>query len=86
MKTEIKAIKKTQTEGILEMENLGKRMGTTETSTTNRIQEMDKKISGVEDTIEKIDSSVKENGKSNKFLTQNIQEIWDTIKRPNLRK
>ena len=28
---------------------------------------------------------VKENVKSNKFLTQNIQEIWDTMKRPNLR-
>ena len=28
---------------------------------------------------------IKENNKSNKFLTQNIQEIWDTVKRPNLR-
>ena len=27
----------------------------------------------------------KENIKSNKFLTQNIQEIWDTMKRTNLR-
>ena len=27
----------------------------------------------------------KENSKSNKFLTQNIQEIWGTMKRPNLR-
>ena len=40
---------------------------------------------GVEDTIEETDSSVKENVKSNKLLTQNIQEIWDTMKRPNLR-
>ena len=28
---------------------------------------------------------VKENIKSNENLTQNIHEIWDTIKRPNLR-
>ena len=42
-------------------------------------------FSGVEDTIEEIDTSVKENVKSKKFLTQNIQEIWDTMKRPNLR-
>ena len=28
---------------------------------------------------------VKENIKSNKFLTQNIKEIWDTIKKHNLR-
>ena len=33
----------------------------------------------------KIDSLAKENIKSNKFLTQNIQEIWDTMKRTNLR-
>ena len=28
---------------------------------------------------------IKENSKSNKFSSQNIQEIWYTIKRPNLR-
>ena len=27
---------------------------------------------------------IKENIKSNKFLTWNIQEIWNTMKRPNL--
>ena len=46
---------------------------------------MEERISNAEDTIEKIDSSVKENIKSNKSLTQNIQEIWDTMKRPNLK-
>ncbi|EGV99742.1 Putative transposase element L1Md-A101/L1Md-A102/L1Md-A2 [Cricetulus griseus] len=46
---------------------------------------MEKRISGVEDTIEEVDSSVKENIKSNKFLTQNICETWDPMKRPNLR-
>jgi hypothetical protein len=30
LKTEIEAIKKTHTEGILEMENLGKKTGTTD--------------------------------------------------------
>ena len=42
-------------------------------------------MSGTEAMIEEIDSSVKENVKSNKSLTQNIQEIWDTMKRPNIR-
>lgn len=28
---------------------------------------------------------VKENAKSKRFMTQNTQEIWDRIKRPNLR-
>ena len=34
---------------------------------------MKERILGVEDTIEEIDSLVKENLKSNKLLTQNIQ-------------
>ena len=41
-------------------------------------------MSGIEDTIEKPDISVKENVKSRKFL-QSIQEIWETMRRPNLR-
>ena len=44
MKVEMKAIKKTQTEGILEIENLGKGTGTTDDSITNRIQEMEERI------------------------------------------
>ena len=49
----------------------------------NRIQKSKERLSGMKDTIEEISTSVKENIKSKKFLTQNIQEIWDTIKRPN---
>ena len=41
LKTEMEAIKKTQTEGRLDMENLGKRTKTTESRITNRIQEME---------------------------------------------
>ena len=79
----MEAMKKTQTEGWMDMENLGKWTGTTETSITNRIQEIEERISDTEDTIEEIKSLIKENSKSNKFLSQNIQEIWDTMKRPN---
>jgi hypothetical protein len=32
-----------------------------------------------------MDTSIKENSKCKKLLTQNIQEIGDTMKRPNLR-
>ena len=46
---------------------------------------MEERISGAEDTIENIDTTVKENAKSKKLLTQNIQEIQDTMRRPNLR-
>ena len=63
------------------MENLSKRTETTESSITNRIQEMEERISESEDTIEKINALIKEISKSNKFSSQNIQEIWDTIKK-----
>jgi hypothetical protein len=85
LKIEIEAIKKSQMEAILEMENLGKRTGTIDTSSTNRIQKMEERISGIKDTIEEINTSIKKNVKYKKFLTQNIQEIWDTMKRSNLR-
>jgi methyl-accepting chemotaxis protein len=65
------------------MKNLQKKTGTTDANITNRIQEMKRRISGIKDMIEDIDTSIKENAKSKKFLTQNIQEIWDTMKRPN---
>ena len=53
-------------------------------SITNRIHEIEERISGAEDTIENIDTTVKENAKSKKLLIQNIQEIQETRRR-NLR-
>jgi hypothetical protein len=50
---EIEGIKKMQTETTLGLENIGKRIGTTNVSITNRIQEIEERISGIEDTIEK---------------------------------
>jgi uncharacterized coiled-coil protein SlyX len=41
------------------MENLGKRSGITDVSITNRIQEIEERISGLEDTVEEIDTTVK---------------------------
>jgi hypothetical protein len=46
---------------------------------------MEERISGAEDTIENIDTTIKENVKCKKILTQNIQEIQDTMRIPNLR-
>ena len=60
---EIETIKKTQREATMEMENLGKRSGATDASITNRIQEIEERMSGVEDTIKDIDTLVKENYK-----------------------
>jgi uncharacterized coiled-coil protein SlyX len=85
LKMEIEKIKKLQKETALELENLGKRSGVIDASITNRIQEIEVRISGAEDTIENIDTTVKENEKYTKLLTQNSQEIQDTMRRPNLR-
>jgi hypothetical protein len=40
-------------EGILNTKKLGWRKETTDSSNTNRIQEMEERISGIEDMIEK---------------------------------
>ena len=61
LKVEVETIKKTQMEANLEVENLGKRLGITDVHITNRIQEIEERISGVEDTGEEIDTIVKEN-------------------------
>ena len=45
---------------------------------------MEERISGVEDSIENISTTIKENAKCKRILTQNIQEIQDTMRRPNL--
>lgn len=57
LKMEIEILKKTQTEGTLKMQNLGKAAGITNDSITNRMQEMKDKILGIEDLVEEIDSS-----------------------------
>ena len=82
LKVEVATIKKSQKETTLEIENLGKRSGVIDTSINNRKEEI---ISGAEDTIEFIDSTVKENENCRTFLTQNIQRIQYTLREPNLR-
>ena len=63
LKMEIETIKKSQRETILELENLGKRSGVIDASITNRIQEIEERISGAEDSIENMDTTIKENAK-----------------------
>jgi predicted ribosome quality control (RQC) complex YloA/Tae2 family protein len=83
-KMEVGTIKKTQSEAMLEIETLGKKSGTINVSISNRIQEMEERISGAEDSIEYMDTIIKENAKCKRILTQNIQEIQDTMRRSNL--
>ena len=58
---EIDTIKKSQKETSLEIEDLRKESGVIDTSITNRLQELEESISGAEDTIENIYTSVREN-------------------------
>ena len=46
---------------------------------------MEERSSGAEDSIENMGKTIKENAKFKKILTQNIQEIQGTMRRPNLR-
>lgn len=65
------------------MENLEMWSGTTEASFTYRVQRMKETILVTKYIIEE---SIKENVKSKKFVTEDIQEIWGTMKLPNLRR
>ena len=84
LKIELETIKKSQRETSQEIENLGKKSGAIDASITNRIQDIEERISGAEDSIENIVTTVKENVKCKKILTQNIQEMQDTMRRSNL--
>jgi hypothetical protein len=85
LKMEAKTMKKSHRETTQEIEISGKKSGTIDASIRNRIKEMGERISGAEDSIENMDTTIKENAKCKKILTQNIQEIQDTIRRQNLR-
>jgi predicted nucleic acid-binding Zn-ribbon protein len=54
LKREVDTINKTQSEATLEIETLGKKFGTLDSSISNRIQEMKERFSGAEDSIENI--------------------------------
>ena len=70
-----KTIKEITMEKILEMENIRKRSGVIDESITNRIQEMEERISDIEDSIENFDATIKENAKCKMLLTQNVQNM-----------
>jgi prefoldin subunit 5 len=69
LKMEVETIKKTQRETNLEIEILGKKSGTIDVSISNRIQDMEERISGAEVSIENVDITTNENAKCKKILT-----------------
>jgi len=75
----IEALKKAQRETTLDIENQRKRQGATDTSITTRMKEIEERISGAEDSIEIIDTTVKDRVKWKKLLAQNIHETQDSM-------
>ena len=69
LKMEVETIKKTQSETTLETENLGKKSGNIYVSISNRIQDMEERISGAGNSIENMGTTIKENEKSKEILT-----------------
>jgi hypothetical protein len=63
LKMQVETMKKTQRKTILERETLGKKSGTTHVSISNRIQEIEERISGAEKSIKNMDTTIKENEK-----------------------
>ena len=59
LKMEVETIKKSERETTLEIETLGKKSGNIDASISNRIQEMEERISGAEDSIENIGTTKK---------------------------
>jgi len=66
---EIETIKKAQRETTLDMENLAKRSEVIDRIIMKRIQDIKEKISEAEDTIENINTTIKENVKLKMLLT-----------------
>ena len=64
---EVETIKKAQCEATREIKTLGKKSGIIDASISNRIQEMEERISDAEDSIESMDTTIRENAKLKKF-------------------
>ena len=60
----------------MEIENLGKRSGATDASINKKLQELQERISSVEDTLEDTDKRIKENTKHKKILTPQSRKSW----------
>jgi predicted nucleic acid-binding Zn-ribbon protein len=62
LKMEVETIKKTQMETTLQIEILGEKSGTIDASISNRIQEMEERISSSEDSL--VQSSIRPSQKT----------------------
>jgi hypothetical protein len=48
------------------------------------VEQTENRASGTEDNVEELDQTVKDHERMLRKYEWNIQDIWDTMKRPNL--
>jgi uncharacterized coiled-coil protein SlyX len=50
----------------------------------NSVEQVENRVSGMEDKVEELDQTVKDHERMLRKQEWNMQDIWDTMKRPNL--
>jgi uncharacterized coiled-coil protein SlyX len=50
----------------------------------NRVDQVENRESGTEDKVEELDQTIKDHERMLRKYKWNMQDIWDTMKRPNL--
>jgi isopropylmalate/homocitrate/citramalate synthase len=53
-------------------------------SLVNRVKQVENRGSGKEDKVEELDETVKDHERMRRKYEWNMQDFWDTMKRPNL--
>jgi uncharacterized coiled-coil protein SlyX len=48
------------------------------------VEQVENRVSGTEDEVEELDQTVEDHKKVLRKYEWNMQDVWDTIKRPNL--
>uniref|UniRef100_A0A8C5ZK79 L1 transposable element RRM domain-containing protein n=2 Tax=Marmota marmota marmota TaxID=9994 RepID=A0A8C5ZK79_MARMA len=81
---EIEVIKNKQTE-ILEMQEAINQLKNSIENTTSRVEHLEDRTSDNEDKVFQLEKNIDSSARLLRNHEQNIQEIWDNIKRPNLR-
>jgi len=70
IKNSIKEIQNNTGKQVKTLKEETQRSGVTDASITNRMKDIEQRISGAEDTIENIDTTIKENVNHKKLITQ----------------
>uniref|UniRef100_A0A8D2DIM8 L1 transposable element RRM domain-containing protein n=1 Tax=Sciurus vulgaris TaxID=55149 RepID=A0A8D2DIM8_SCIVU len=81
---ELEILKKNQTE-ILDMKETINQIKNSIESISNRIEHLEDRTSDIEDKIFNLENKAEQTEKMVRNHEQNLQELWDIMKRPNLR-